>query len=673
MPPQASFPSPPPSEHGGGGGHHYPQYFDRPPNEQQLGRTSSSLSLNLSSLTVASPTNLSPINPPPSTTSLAPATPISPSTNNNNSFNAHQQHIAQSPFQFDPHQPPSSSGQQSPNTHYNDDHSILNNAPPPPPPSAGGYDPSRRTPGPSRSSSSSSSQLPRKRSFTSNASSTSILVEENMFDEARDTAMEMNGGGAYDDGTSAYGAVGGGGSPVDGSGSTSGAEDVLGAGPNGLVGMQGLGGMAGSMNILGKPMATNNFVTKLYQMINDPKSTHFIAWTDLGTSFVVSNVGEFSRSILGSHFKHNNFSSFVRQLNMYGFHKINRTPRAQRTSTDAQTWEFSHHKFLRGRPDLLDEIKRKALEPDPALKHRVELPGEVAAQLGAMRDENRRLYEQFAAERRKSEKLVNVVGRLWDVVGKGFPGSLPPFPQDILEPESPNIYITSPTSSLPPRLSMSISNPSLHSMHSPNSSPTTVDFPSHIPGHHHAHHAHAHHGGHHQLSRQHSFQHVSFSRDNAFSRGDGAFSRDNSFSSSRDGTSFSREGTFSSRGESTYSRGDSTSSTPLPSSPGEMAMDGMFDDPSEQRSSTKRQRLNSDGGDLNGSSEQLLSSVSSPGSAGPVSLNHNHHHHHNPGTLSIPSASLTHPAGSLTHPPLPPPTIKKSPLLSITTAGVGER
>lgn len=41
-------------------------------------------------------------------------------------------------------------------------------------------------------------------------------------------------------------------------------------------------------------------------MINDVKSTHYISWTDLGTSFVVSNVGEFSRSILGSHFKHNN-------------------------------------------------------------------------------------------------------------------------------------------------------------------------------------------------------------------------------------------------------------------------------------------------------------------------------------------------------------------------------
>lgn len=48
---------------------------------------------------------------------------------------------------------------------------------------------------------------------------------------------------------------------------------------------------------------------------------------------------------------------------------------------------------------------------------------QVAAQLGAMRDENRRVWDQLAMERRRTDKLVNVVGRLWDMVEKGFPGS----------------------------------------------------------------------------------------------------------------------------------------------------------------------------------------------------------------------------------------------------------
>ncbi|RDB18526.1 Heat shock factor protein [Hypsizygus marmoreus] len=460
-----------------------PQQPDYPPfmasDQHHLGR-GGSLSLNISSLTVTSPANPSPINPSPGASSaLSPSTPISPSAN---PFNPH--HI-QPPFAFDT----------SPQ-HYEHEH----------------YD-NRRTPGPSRASSvtSSSSQLPRKRSFTSNPPS-ATLVEESMYDEARDAAMEL-ASQPYDDIPAGYG-----GSPVDGSGSNSGGEDAstqsVGAGQ-----MQGMGmGMGGSMNILGKPMATNNFVTKLYQMISDPKSAHYIAWTELGTSFVVSNVGEFSRSILGSHFKHNNFSSFVRQLNMYGFHKINRTPRAQRTSTDAQTWEFSHHKFLRGRPDLLDEIKRKALEPDPAVKHRVELPGEVAAQLGAMREENRRVWDQLTLERNKSEKLVGVVKRLWDIVGSRFP--VPPFPQDLLDGDSPNIYVTSATSPntngttssrFPPPLNMNMSN----QMHSPSDSPTTSEFHHHQQHPHHVQH-HPHHMQQHQhqqqpqpLSRQHSYQHMS--------------------------------------------------------------------------------------------------------------------------------------------------------------------
>lgn len=99
------------------------------------------------------------------------------------------------------------------------------------------------------------------------------------------------------------------------------------------------------------------------------------------------------------------------------------TPRAQRTSTDAQTWEFSHHKFLRGRPDLLDEIKRKALEPDPSIKQRVELPGEVASQLYHMRESSRKLAKALDVERNKVERLTTVTKMLFDVVSKAYPGT----------------------------------------------------------------------------------------------------------------------------------------------------------------------------------------------------------------------------------------------------------
>ncbi|KAG6829725.1 hypothetical protein H0H92_003684 [Tricholoma furcatifolium] len=426
-------------------------------------RQPQALSLNLSSLSVTSPP------------SASPSTPVSPSVTQYNSQ-----------YQFD--------------SSYDDQ-----------------YD-NRRTPGPSRSSSSTSS-LPRKRSFTS----TPVLEENILYDESRDAPMELASSQSYDDIDMRYpssSTTTANGSPVDGSDANSGGE----ADPNAAI--SSITGVSSSMNMLGKPLAANNFVTKLYQMINDTKSAHYINWTELGTSFVVSNVGEFSRSILGSHFKHNNFSSFVRQLNMYGFHKINRTPRAQRTSTDAQTWEFSHHKFLRGRPDLLDEIKRKALEPDPALKHRVELPGEVAAQLGAMRDENRRVWEQLNLERKRTERLANTLQRLWEFVGTRV-GNLPPFPQDLLGDigDSPNIFITSPPGGgqsssaggqpgsagaqgrfAPPPLSMNNVHmgshaSSLHTMHSPNSnSPTQPDFQPQPPG--------SASGPPPTLSRQHSFQHT---------------------------------------------------------------------------------------------------------------------------------------------------------------------
>ncbi|PPR01825.1 hypothetical protein CVT24_001793 [Panaeolus cyanescens] len=102
------------------------------------------------------------------------------------------------------------------------------------------------------------------------------------------------------------------------------------------------------------------FLQKLYEMVNDPNNAELIRWSDAGDSFFVLDHERFAHEVLGRWFKHRNFASFVRQLNMYGFHKI---PHLQqgvlKSDNDTEFWNFAHVNFHRGQPDLLCLIQRK--------------------------------------------------------------------------------------------------------------------------------------------------------------------------------------------------------------------------------------------------------------------------------------------------------------------------
>ncbi|XP_042487033.1 heat stress transcription factor A-5-like [Macadamia integrifolia] len=87
------------------------------------------------------------------------------------------------------------------------------------------------------------------------------------------------------------------------------------------------------------------FLMNTYDMIDDSSTDKIVSWSDNKNNFVVWNPSEFAARLLPTNFKHNNFSSFIRQLNTYGFQKI-----------DPKKWEFAYEDFVKDQKHLLKNI-----------------------------------------------------------------------------------------------------------------------------------------------------------------------------------------------------------------------------------------------------------------------------------------------------------------------------
>ncbi|XP_059050898.1 heat shock factor protein isoform X5 [Achroia grisella] len=161
------------------------------------------------------------------------------------------------------------------------------------------------------------------------------------------------------------------------------------------------------------------FLGKLWKLVNDTETNHLISWSPGGKTFVIKNQADFARELLPLYYKHNNMASFIRQLNMYGFHKITSVENGG-LRYEKDDIEFSHPCFMRGHAYLLEHIKRKIANSKSVVSSdgsekiilKPELMNKVLADVKQMKGKQESLDAKFSAMKQENEALWREVAIL---------------------------------------------------------------------------------------------------------------------------------------------------------------------------------------------------------------------------------------------------------------------
>ncbi|KAL0104261.1 hypothetical protein PUN28_017172 [Cardiocondyla obscurior] len=170
------------------------------------------------------------------------------------------------------------------------------------------------------------------------------------------------------------------------------------------------------------------FLAKLWKMVEDPKTNSLISWAPNGRSFFIRNQSKFTMDLLPIYYKHNNMASFIRQLNMYGFHK-KVSVELGGLKCDKDEIEFAHQYFCKDQPYLVEKIKRKVanknqdttlatIKPELVSKMLAEVKNMRGRQenmdstLNEMKLENATLWRELAMLRQKHLKQQQIINKL---------------------------------------------------------------------------------------------------------------------------------------------------------------------------------------------------------------------------------------------------------------------
>ena len=97
------------------------------------------------------------------------------------------------------------------------------------------------------------------------------------------------------------------------------------------------------------------FPQKLFRMLESidifsPELSHIVSWQPHGRCFRVHDLGKFRKHVLRKYFNHTHYTSFRRQLNLWGFTRL--------TDKGPDRCAYYHEMFLRSKPVLSHVIIR---------------------------------------------------------------------------------------------------------------------------------------------------------------------------------------------------------------------------------------------------------------------------------------------------------------------------
>ena len=142
---------------------------------------------------------------------------------------------------------------------------------------------------------------------------------------------------------------------------------------------------------------TPKFLWQLQVLLSE--NPDYIRWDEDGKNFTIIDEAGFTKNVLGRYFKHKQFSSFVRQLNMYGFKKVMGVHNTDYSS-------YYHPCFERDNYELMEKIKRKTSVND---KISNEVVNSITQQVENLQLSNAQFVEEVQHYRQENEALKKQV------------------------------------------------------------------------------------------------------------------------------------------------------------------------------------------------------------------------------------------------------------------------